>query len=347
MKSTVKNTGIIGGAKPRRPQALFLVLVVVGLLSLAGVVSADNYYNGTVPTTKLDGTVTGGVDVQFADTWTPTAQVTDWSKQDVDSSFTLQVNPQSYPVKFARLYVVPYAGSMSADYFGNLTVTVDGTKVVDSQPLDLSYNRITGTSCNATVSVPPFTSTTNGLCRVTSDYVAVINVTDLIAGKTNTNLAVNVKTFNLTGRFDGRIKTVQLAYGWDESGGSDTYYWINEGQDPVTKYLVNPYTTNSTTFNIGTAPSSYDANLWVDFVAGNSTSGPGYGKYWWNNVNLTPEGTYPPTNLATGTYAGLSHWAWNEASGVTTNTGNNILAYSRTNDYYKIVFGVFSIKPYV
>ena len=130
--------------KTTRQCMLTGMLVLMVALAMVAPASADDSWRGQPLETKLHGTVNGGVDVLFADTWTATGSVTDWSKQEVDAQFTLEVNPQNNPVKFARLYVVPYVGNMTADYTGNLTVTVDSTKVVDSQPLDLSYNRTVG-----------------------------------------------------------------------------------------------------------------------------------------------------------------------------------------------------------
>jgi hypothetical protein len=160
-------------------------------------------------------------------------------------------------------------------------------------------------------------------------------------------MTLYISTTNVSGRFDGRIKEAKLAYGWDvapEQSTGYTYYWKNVGQDPITKY-IGTYTANQTVFSGVTIPESgnYNANLWVDFVAGNSTSGPGYGKYWWNGQNLTL-GQYSPVALTNGTYAGLSKWSWNQGSGITTNDGVNTLAYSRTNDYYKIIVALFTIK---
>lgn len=317
-----------GRAKPRRSFALMMALVLVGMLSLAGVVSADNYYAGTPPVTGLQGYVTGGnVDVKFADTWSTTNTFFDTSSSD----FTLQAPETGKTIKFARLYVVPYAGSMSADYFGNMTVTLTnngGTPITlaQSQALNLKYNNITGTNCSASISAPLVS-----LCRVTSDYVAVFDVTNDI---TSSNINVGVTTYNITRQFDGRIKEVKLVYGWDDSSNDVvTNYWINEGQDPMTKY-IGTYTNNRTAFNGAGTPSSYTAKLWVDYLA---TSG-GSGTYTWNGVNL------PLTVDTQGAYAGIKVLEWTEIEEDLSIQNNNVLTYSRTNDWYKNVVDVLTVQ---
>jgi hypothetical protein len=312
-----------GGARPRRSFALMMALVLVGMLSLAGVVSADNYYAGTPPVTGPMDSVTGDVDMQFSNTWSTTNDFFDTSS----SSFTLQAPATGKTLKFARLYVVPYAGSMSADYFGNLTVTLSnngGTPVplASSQPLDRSYNNITGTSCNSSVNSPLIS-----LCRVTSDYVAVFDVTNYISSP---NINVGVTTYNITRQFDGRIKQVALVYGWDDSSSSKyTQYWVNEGQDPMTKY-IGTYTGNQTAFTVDDVPSPYTAKLWVNYLA---TSG-GSGSYTWDNG-----ASFSLSSLTQGTYAGIGSVSLNNL--VQT---NNVLTYSRTNDWYKNVVDVLTVK---
>ena len=327
---------------------MFLIaLVLVALLSFAGVVSADNYYKGAAPKTNLTGSVTGGVDVQFADTWN-TTPVEDWSKQQTWANFTINV-PSGSTLKFAEFYVVDYCGSMTADYYGNMTVRLfQGntevpyySPVVVGQPLALKYVNSTGANYSV-VSAPLI-----NLSRTTSDYVAIFEATGALSNWGNGNMNVSLTSYNVSGRFDGRFKSAHLIYGWDTPGGSSTEYWINNGNDPITKY-IGTYTGNKTVFNIETLPRTYVANLSVEFVAGNSTSGPGYGKYWFNGRNFTAEsggaGGYPPADWTGTKYAGINNWKWNDESVVTTNEGDNILEYSRTNDYYKIIFGLLTVK---
>jgi hypothetical protein len=153
------------------------------------------------------------------------------------------------------------------------------------------------------------------------------------------------------GKYDGRIKKVDLVYGWDQTGGSNTKYWINEGHDPITRNM-STYTGNQTWLkNVGT-PTNYTAKLWVDYQS-NSTSGSivGYGKYWWNDAashNLSPgcsgTGCYPPV-ITKGYYAGLLSWNWTELSTNTPgNLNNDVLMYSNTSSWYKIPLAVYAIK---
>jgi len=350
-----------GGAKPRRSFALMMALVLVGMLSLAGVVSADNYYNGTPPQINdlsgLSGTVNGSVEVLFNDTWKTSSPI---DYDDAWANFTLPVaDSATTPIQFARLYVVVYTGNMNLNYKGNFSVTLkDGAYSSYAYPvvhkaLDLDYDRIDGTS------YAPVSGVLKNLSRTTSDYVAIIDVKDTLTAWDNTDFRVHLETWNESIRlqegltkFDGRIKEVKLVYGYNTTTNPvDVHYWLNEGNDPVTKKLVDPYTANQTVFRgviVPDSPTSYVANLWVDFVAGNSTSGPGYGNYWWydadgTETDLSPGEFYPPM-VNQGVYAGLNNWTWDRNTGITISSGNNVLAYSRTNDYYKMIFALFTIK---
>jgi len=335
-----------GGARPRRNYALIIALVCMVLLSFAGVVSADSYYKGSPPMTNLTGTVNGGVDAKFVDTWKTDNPV---NNDNTTAEFT---GLPTSGIKFGRLYIVPYTASMSERWNGTLTVLlyrsgVGNATLIEKQPLDLAYVRTAGTTCNTTVPLPNFTSTVNGLCRVTSDYVAILNVTDYM---TSSDMTLYISTTNESGRFDGRIKEAKLVYGWNTTTNpQDVKFWLNEGQDPITKKIAEggAYTANQTVFSGVTVPRTYTANLWVDVVAGNSTSGPGHGNYWWyaNNVqtNISVGTGYPPT-VNQGVYAGLNKWSWNQVNNPGIVTGDNTLRYSKTNDYYKIIFALFSIK---
>jgi len=315
-----------GGAKPRRNYALIIALVCMVLLSFAGIVSADDYWKGTPPVTKLNGTVTGGVNVMINNTWKSDNPV---NNDNTTAEFT---GLPTSGIKFGRLYIVPYTASMSENWKGNLTVTLVRTGYSDqvllnAQPLDLPYDRNAGTTCNPSVSVPPFTSTANGLCRVTSDYVAILNVTPYM---TTSTMKFYINTTNESGRFDGRIKEAKLVYGWDQAGGSNIKYWINEGQDPMTQN-ISTYTGNQTWFYDVGYPETYTANLWVDYLA----SSTGKGSYTWNGVAL---GT--PSSNTQGTYAGLSKWA----SVSLAESGNNVLTYMKTNNWYKNIVTVFTVQ---
>lgn len=334
MKSTVKNTGIFGGAKPRRPQALFLVLVVVGMLSLAGVVSADNYWKGLPPVTgDRTGSVTGDVDVQFADTWTsPDNIVTDsnWA------NFTLQV-PQTGTLKFARLYVVVYSGNMTANFKGNETIKLYNSDVLtetlaDHQPLDISYINTSGIAWNSSVPAP-FTS----LSRDTSDYLNVFDVKNYVSSNA---INVHIQTWNESldidtngvGKFDGRIKEAKLVYGWDDSSSSTTTrYWINEGQDPSTKY--DDAYVGETDFNGVPTTGISSATLYTDDIASAN------GAYAWADPTNT---ITPTTTIGFNSYARLNEFDL-DVDSIDT---NNPFYYDRfgTNSYYKLALAILKIK---
>lgn len=338
-----------GGAKPRRHHALMIALVLVALLSFAGVVSADDFYKGLVPSTNATGIVNGGVWVDWKDGWN--TSVMDWSDPTYEKTVTFSVPATGSNVKFARLYVVPYLGSMTANYPGRLTVTVRNgsstTTIANDEPLNLAYVNTTG----ATRKYPTNTTYWRELNRVTSDYVAIFDVKPLINNQT---MFVDVTTTNVTvtggNKFDGRIKEVKLvmAYNTSTCPSPDTYYYVNEGHDPVTVKDPGTYSANVTNFNDVPAAfqNAYKADLWVDFVAGNSTSGMGYGAYKWNtNKDISPEsGTYLPESWQETMYSGIAHWTWNSTTSTLGLSEDNTLRYARTNNYYKMIVSVLAIQ---
>ncbi|MDD1686718.1 DUF3344 domain-containing protein [Methanoregula sp.] len=298
------------------------------MLSLAGVVSADSAWLGTVPVTTLTGTVTGNVNVTFANTWNSDNPV---DNDNTTGAFTLPTNEISN-VQFARLYVVPYTGNMTEAWNGTLTVklyrnNVGNVTLVENQPLDLVYVNTTGTVCDSTISVPPFTSTTNGLCRVTSDYVSIFDVKDYI---NQSDIKLYISTTNVSGRFDGRIKEAKLVYGWNADNGATTRYWINEGQDPST-YYDDAYTAD-TVFAVPSGGTVSSATLYTDDIASAN------GAYQWNYDTVTPT-----TTLGSNSYARLNKFT------LATNTINlgqeNSLTYDRygTNKWYKLGVAVLKI----
>ena len=185
MTKTVQSKGsfsrftnlLTGGAKPRGTRALMMVLLVAGVLALAGVVSADDYYQGLAPLTVAQGSVTGDVDALYANTWTSPDNVVSDSAW---ANFTLQAPATGKTLKFARLYVVVYSGNMTANFKGNETIKLYNSNTLtatlaDHQPLDLAYDRTQGISWDYSVSAP-FTN----LSRTTSDYLSVFDVKDYV-----------------------------------------------------------------------------------------------------------------------------------------------------------------------
>jgi hypothetical protein len=333
--STKINSTNEGGKKPYTHLLPFMALVLFGLIALMGVAAADNVLHGAPPVTKvssaINGTVNGGVDVLMSkDPWNATASeapyyYTSRGPQYSWGNLTLAVRPDLVDMKFARLYVVVYGGSMIDSYTGNVSVglykenmtganTYMGT-LVNAQPLDLTYDNSSATY-NTSVSWPLI-----NLSRTTSDYILVFDIKDSIANLDTNKINVNITSFNSTGKFDGRIKTVQLAYGWDWEEAEQSY-WVNEGNDPMSKY-VSSTTYNTTSFS---STGMTDATLWVDYIA--STDGI----YKWNTNSITP------TTLYQGKYAGLNR-------GSVTTTDSDSLGYARgSTTYYKINFAVLSQK---
>jgi hypothetical protein len=307
--------------KELRKEIIGALAILLLACFVAVPVAADDYYKGVQKVTKLDDTVSGGVDVEWFDSWE--SNPTDVSHKESSTQFTLDIDGGT--LEFARLYVVTYLGNMNADYFGNLTVNVEGTDVADHYPLDLSYIRAEGANFSDVSEEPYFVS----LSRVTSDYVAVFDITDLATGNESA-LDVEVETWNVSGKFDGRFKEIKVVYGWNDGDEDEIHYWVNEGHDPITKY-TGTYTDNKTWFNGATIPEDYVAKLWVDYLA----SSGGQGTYTWNDESLTG------MTITQGRYAGINYWSWN--SGKTMNT-DNFLTYSNTSSYYKNIVDVLVVQ---
>lgn len=321
-----------GGTKPLVHLLPMMALLVFGMIALVGVVSADSVYNGAPPVTKFHDTVNGGVNVLMnaQDTWSLTAPSR--AEQQSWGNMTLDVTPNNVEMKLARLYVVVYGGNMSANYTGNMSVDLyrDNTYIstlVTGQELNLPYNNASvdynKPAYNTSIVFPLV-----NLSRVTSDYIAVFDIKDNISSMTNGNLNVRVTTYNETGSFDARVKTVQLVYAYndtDESTG-ETTYWINEGHDPMTKYVGSDI-YNETWFN---DTPEQDATLWVDYLAGLD------GYYKWNNVDIVP------SSVNQWKYAGLNTYSVPMGQ----MGGNKCLEYSRgPNSWYKINFAVLATEP--
>jgi len=297
-----------GGAKPRRSFALMMALVLVGMLSLAGVVSADEYFKGVAPTTITKGTVDNGdFWVDLENTWTSPDNI---GTEQASASFTLPVDPSDpgVTIEFAHLYVVVYSGSQSANYKGNETVVLNNGQdntLASAYPLDLEYDRTVGPTYGSVSA--PFTS----LSRVTSDYLSIFDVKDFL---TTQDISVVVTTTNESGRFDGRIKEVKLAVAYDDGTGSTTTYYVNEGHDAVSYYSTIPYVGQSEFNDTG---STGTGTLYVDYIASAD------GTYTWNGNPITA------TDSIVGNQAGLKTYT-------VSLTDDNYLSYNRTGNYYKI-----------
>lgn len=329
-----------GGTKPLVHLLPMMALLVFGMIAFVGVVSADSVYHGAPPVTKLSGTVNGSVDVLMnnADTWDSSVTSTTRDAQHCWGNMTMSNPRENVDLKFARLYVVVYGGNMNASYTGDMTVQLynnntAGDTLVTNQALNLPYDAYSTIYNNPAYDTSVVYPLVN-LSRVTSDYIAVFDIKDNLSDLSGQNLNVSITTHNLTGKFDARVKTVQLAYGWNGTSGStgNTKYWVNEGHDPMTKY-VSSDACNMTWFNdTGITNQQYDATLWVDYLAGVD------GLYKWNNNEISSD------NLNQWKYAGLNYLTWTR--GTTPGmTDDNYLEYSRgDNNWYKINFAVLAIK---
>lgn len=339
-----KNLVNKGGTKPLVHLLPMMALLVFGMITLVGVVSADSVYNGAPPVTKFHDTVNGGVNVLMnypADTWNLTAPGREeqkcWGNMTLLFEDNTTITPNNVEMKLARLYVVVYGGNMSENYTGNMSVDLykDNTYIstlVTGQELNLPYNNASvdynKPAYNTSVVFPLV-----NLSRVTSDYIAVFDIKDNISSMDSDNLNVRVTTYNVTGKFDARVKTVQLVYAYNDTNEStgETTYWINEGHDPMTKY-VSSNTCNMTWFNdTGIASGDeYSATLWVDYLAGID------GTYKWNGTSFTP------TNQIQWKYAGLNRLMWSGTPGM---LDDNYLEYARgSNSWYKMNFAVLAIE---
>ncbi|MEN6395332.1 MAG: DUF3344 domain-containing protein [Methanoregula sp.] len=325
-----------GRAKPRRSYALMIALVFVALLSLAGVVSADPYYKGELLATNtgISGTIYGDVWFQGADTWA----TSDNPVNDSASVTFTNIPATGNNVEWARLYVVVYMGNMTANYYGNETITFGGTTLATAQPLHLAYDRTVG--ANITNPGGNFVE----LNRVTSDYVNVFDVTSLI---TSTSITANIQTWNESnsdfqagfGRFDGRIKTATLVIGYKDGRTTPTKYWVNEGHDTVTYNWTNPQYVSNTTFDTSTIPKLWtNANMTAIYLA------TADGAYTFDPVSTTtttltnPIAHFtPPANH----YYGFN--TWNVTSRGSAGV-NSIFTYNRTGNYYKIPLAILTMN---
>ncbi|MEN6444272.1 MAG: DUF3344 domain-containing protein [Methanoregula sp.] len=330
-----------GGAKPRRNHALMIALVFVALLAFTGVVSADPYYKGELLATNssISGSIYGDVWFQGSDTWTtPDNIITD----SATATFT-GIPATGSNVSWARLYVVVYQGNMTANYYGNETITFGGTTLANAQPLHLAYDRTVGaTHANPVPAGGYFVD----LNRVTSDYVNVFDVTSLINSPT---ITANIQTWNESnsdfqagfGRFDGRTKAAVLAIGYKDGRSCPTYYWVNEGHDTVTYNWTNPQYISNTTFGTSTIPTSWTAAKLTEISLATAN-----GTYTFDPVSTSQAFTTltnpiasftPPTNH----YYGYNTWDVTSrgSAGV-----DSLFTYNRTGNYYKIPLAILTVR---
>jgi Protein of unknown function (DUF3344). len=339
MKSEIHKEGVLGrlsglltgSAKPRRAQSLMVVLLLLGVLSLAGVVSADPYWKGELLTTNITGT--GDVWFQQNDCFTTTPVYPNLYQENTT---TFQIPAAAVGnISWARLYVVVYLGNMSATYTGTETVkwTNNGIPytLTDSQPLDLAYDRTVGASYNTTAVSGKLLE----LNRVTSDYLTIFDVKDYLTTQSST---LYVKTTNVSGTWDGRIKEAVLVIGYNDGNtANDVKYFVNVGHDTVTKDWTSPAYVSNTTFATGTLPSAWTGTLSAIYLS----SADGVYSYS-AGAGSTSLPSNHPGNFGRPSYNYTGNDTW-DVSGV---GGNDLtLFYNRSGSYYKLPLAILKVNP--
>lgn len=286
-------------------------------------VAADDYWVGLPPVTVVQDSVEGDFDVYMVDTWTSPDNI---GNEYVEAEFEIPEAATEDAV-FARLYVVVYSGNMTADYTGNLTVEINDNTLVSLYPLDLHYERLNGIVYDSNLPQGDFID----LSRTTSDYLAVFDVVDYMDSE---DITVEVTTTNESGRFDGRIKKVELALAYeDEELEKTTKYWVNEGQDPAT-YYDGDY-VGQTWFNGATYSGTLqNVTVWADPIASSYSKD---GQYDWNGANITSS----KIEVVGITHqAGLDKWYIDPVDLLT----NNYLSYERSGSWYKLPLAFMKIQ---
>ncbi len=298
------------------------MLVLIAALAMAAPASADSFFPGIVPETEWSGAVNGDVYIQYSDTWSTSNPI------DHDEAWaTFDDIPCDITVKEARLYVVPYMGNQNQTYTGTLYAnwTSNGvtTTLSCAEPLNLSFPPPAWRN-GPTAESPDLLY----LNRVTSDYVVVYDVTDLID---STSATVYLKTTNVSGNFDGRFKEAKLVIAYnvspEESTGT-THYWVNEGHDPITYYGSG--VAGQTSFEVPVIGTISNAVLYTDDIASAN------GVYTWNGESVVP------TTLASNSYARLNQFTLDP--GDIEQDGDNVLTYNRVGNYYKLALAILKLQ---
>ena len=273
-------------------------------------------------------------------------------------------------IKWARLYISAYCGHMQNDYAFTMTTSFDGDGIAGYEhvwpetaheqyyfatdpetwePLGNDNSEFPGHGAGE-----PYLMLNDHVTRVTSDYFATYDVTDLI---TSQEVPVNVNT---VGSFDGRIKVMNLVVAYDDpSTTTETTYWVNEGHD-VCSYYVEDYfgyaAVGETSFaTTGLVLNESDtATLYIDYMASNN------GRYGFPTSENDFEvlGSYQVSGSYTnypldrdpdvqGAYSGVDSW---DVKDYIDGSSDVTFAYSRhfgqsgTAAYYKIPLAFLVVK---
>ncbi|KQC04713.1 MAG: hypothetical protein APR53_03010 [Methanoculleus sp. SDB] len=299
--------------------------IIAALVFIPAAVSADTYVGGIPLTTEKIGTVSGGLwfNSLYGTAGQPVGQ-----PNTVTMTFLL---PEHSEIRWARIYVAVYCGHMQNNYEGTARVKLDGNG-------DGSFERTLGTeTLNVEYSFPGEGGVgavaVNDHCnRVTSDYLMWYDVTENIHGGTVGVEVFTDKNPGYTGFFDGRIKLITLVVAYDDGDADEVQYWVNQGHDVDTyysdDYLGEDY-IGECIFSAGSLPNDWESSeLSVVYLASEN------GNY---NFNLDDLGAASPQ----GGYAGSQTW---DVTDSVAGSGDNILTYSRSLQFYKIPLAMLTIS---
>ena len=227
VKSTVSKGSRWTGLRPR--YLLVLLIAAVMLISIVPLASAQWVTPNTADGTS--GVVNGGLYVKAI-------QPVPFGDQEIgeEHSFTVTYNLPDYSqIKWARLYEVWYSGSGTNNYGIHATTASNGNSIGNE------YWYTSSTPDGQWYYVNPHTS------KVYSDYFTWYNVSSYIINTT--------PSFDLwdgqNGQYqyvDGRLKYVALVVAYNNSSSTtNTYYWVNQGQEWLFTEDMYPYIEEDST----------------------------------------------------------------------------------------------------
>ena len=346
----------------RHLSLLAISVLLVVLIALPGIASADDYVGGIPLTTIQTGTVTGGL-------WFDATPAPDWGSQDVTKTFTLPANSPGN-ITWARLYISAYAGHMQDDKAFTITNKFDGNgdgtyeqtwpetghaafHYLVAQDDGISGNDNSAFSGHG--ASEPYKMINDHENRVTSDYFMWYDVTSMITGST-----VNVNV-NTVGSSDGRIKVITLVVAYNNaSSTTETTYWVNQGHDVCSYYPEDNEGTvaiGTTSFATAGLSGITSATLTTDYMASNNgnygfpTNDNDFVVY--GSASTPPvEGTFTNLQLdrvadVQGAYSGVDSW---DVTSSVTGSSATTLAYSRyfagtgTAAFYKMPLAFLVVK---
>ncbi len=332
-------------------------LVAVLLLCTVGIAAADDYVGGIPLTTVTTGTVTG-------DLWMDLAPAPNWGVKDVTKTFTLPAAAVAAPgrIKWARLYISAYCAHMQSDYAFTMTTKFDGDGASGYEQTwpETAHEGfvyvVDGGNDNSEFAGhgagEPYLMLNDHETRITSDYFATYDVTNLISSQAVT---VNVNT---VGSYDGRVKVMSLVVAYDDPASTtETRYWVNQGHDVCSYYTEQNFGTvalGTTTFATAGITGATSARLSIDYMASNNgyygfpTAGNTFGV---NGETGAVEGSWdhPLDRIpdVQGAYSGADSWDATAA----VNAGSDVtFGYARyfpgtgTAAFYKLPLAVLVVK---